>query len=57
MPAFIAAVAASECGEAAMVRDAEGDWLREVPFEAAGDCSGGGGSVFKSGAIEGGGVI
>jgi hypothetical protein len=25
MPAFIAAVAASECGEAAMVRDAEGD--------------------------------
>ena len=30
MPAFIAAVAASECGEAAMVRDAEGDWLREA---------------------------
>ena len=25
MPAFIAAVAASECGEAAIVRDAEGD--------------------------------
>ena len=56
MPAFIAAVAANECGEAAMVRDAEGDWLREVPFEAEGDCSGEGGRVFKSGAIEGGGV-
>lgn len=56
MPAFIAAVAASECGEAAMLRDAEGDWLREVPFEAEGDCSGEGGSVFKSGAMQGGGV-
>lgn len=56
MPAFIAAVAASECGEAAMVRDAEGDWLREAPLEAGGDWRGEGGSVFKSGAIERGGV-
>lgn len=65
MPAFIAAVAASECGEAAMVRDAEGDWLREVlmlwlapgcGLEAEGEGRGEGGSVFKSGAIEGGGV-
>lgn len=57
IPAFIAAVAASECGEAAMLRDAEGDWLREVPFEAEGDCRGEAGSVFRSGgAIEGGGV-
>lgn len=57
MPAFIAAVAASECGEAAMLRDAEGDWFREVPLEADGDCSGEGGRVFKSGgAIEGSGV-
>jgi hypothetical protein len=57
MPAFMAAVAASECGEAAILRDAEGDWLREVPLEADGDCSGEGGSVFKSGgAMERGGV-
>lgn len=40
-----------------MLRDAEGDWLREVPFEAEGDCRGEAGSVFRSGgAIEGGGV-
>lgn len=52
MPAFMAAVAASECGEAAMVRDADGDWLREVPLEAEGDWRGEAGSVFKSGGIE-----
>lgn len=56
MPAFIAAVAARECGEVAIVRDAEGDWLREAPLEAGGDCRGEGGSVFKSGAIGRGGV-
>ena len=56
MPAFIAAVAARECGEVAIVRDAEGDWLREAPLEAGGDCRGEGGSVFKSGAIKRGGV-
>jgi hypothetical protein len=28
MPAFMAAVAASECGEVAMVREFVGDWLR-----------------------------
>ncbi len=39
-----------------MVREAEGDWLREVPLEAEGDCRGEGGSVFKSGAIGCGGV-
>lgn len=32
MPAFMAAVAASECGEADM-REAEGEWLRVVPSE------------------------
>ena len=66
IPAFITAVAANECGEAAMVRAAEGDALREVlmlwlppgcGLEARGDCSGEGGSVFKSGAMEGSGVI
>jgi hypothetical protein len=34
MPAFIAAVAARECGEvAADMREADGEWLREVPSE------------------------
>jgi hypothetical protein len=51
MPAFIAAVAASEWGEEAMLREAEGDWLREVPLEAEGDWMGDGGSVLRSGAM------
>lgn len=54
IPAFMAAVAASECGEEdAMVRVAEGDWLREVPLEAEGDASGEGGSELMSGAMVG----
>lgn len=44
MPAFMAAVAASECGEE---RDAEGDWLRELLL-------GEGGRELMSGAIVGG---
>lgn len=55
MPAFMAAVAASEleCGDVAMLREADGDWLREVSWEAEGDCRGEGGSVFRSGAMAG----
>lgn len=41
MPAFMAAVAASECGEA---RDADGDWFLELAL-------GEGGSELMSGAI------
>jgi hypothetical protein len=33
IPAFMAAVAASECGEEAIFREAEGDWLRDVPLD------------------------
>jgi hypothetical protein len=53
MPAFMAAVAASECGEDAMpeAREAEGDWLRDVPLEAVGDWRGDEGSVLRSGAM------
>jgi hypothetical protein len=47
IPAFMAAVAASEWGEDAMVREAEGEWLREVLLE--GDARGEGGSVLRSG--------
>jgi hypothetical protein len=47
IPAFMAAVAASEWGEEVMLRDAEGEWLREVP--AGGDARGEGGSVLRSG--------
>jgi hypothetical protein len=55
MPAFMAAVAASECGEGdAMVRVAEGDWLREVSLEAEGEASGDGGSELMSGILAGG---
>jgi hypothetical protein len=49
IPAFIAAVAARECGEEAMFREADGDWLREVPLE--GDCSGEGGRLLISGGM------
>jgi hypothetical protein len=47
MPAFMAAVAASEWAEAILVREAEGEWLREVPLggEATGEC----GSELRSG--------
>jgi hypothetical protein len=52
MPAFMAAVAASECGEAAMVREAEGDWLREVLLVGIeGEASGEGGSELMSGGM------
>ena len=52
MPAFIAAVAARECGEEeAMLREAEGDWLREVPLEGDGDASGDGGRELMSGGM------
>jgi hypothetical protein len=53
IPAFMAAVAASECGEdaAAMVREAEGDWLREMSWGGEGDASGEGGSELISGGI------
>lgn len=47
MPAFMAAVAASECGEAAMARVAEGEWVREVPLAACGE----GGRVLRSGGM------
>jgi hypothetical protein len=49
----MAAVAASECGEAAMVREAEGDWLREVLLVGTeGEASGeGGGSELMSGGM------
>jgi hypothetical protein len=53
MPAFMAAVAARECGEVAMLRDAEGDWLRDVLFVGDGDASGDGGSELMSGAMAG----
>lgn len=49
MPAFMAAVAASECGDEAIVRDADGDWLRDVPLE--GDWSGEGGKLLMSGGM------
>jgi hypothetical protein len=52
MPAFMAAVAAGECGEAAMVREAEGDWLREVLLVGIeGEASGEGGSELMSGGM------
>jgi hypothetical protein len=52
MPAFKAAVAASECGdEEVIVREAEGDWLREVPLVGEGDASGEGGSELISGGM------
>jgi hypothetical protein len=53
MPAFMAAVAASECGEeeVAMLREAEGDWFREVPLDAAGEARGEGGSELISGGM------
>jgi hypothetical protein len=54
IPAFMAAVAASECGEdaAAMVREAEGDWLREVLLVGIeGEASGEGGSELMSGGM------
>jgi hypothetical protein len=55
MPAFMAAVAASECGEdedaVAMVREAEGDWLRDVSLGGEGEASGDGGSELMSGGI------
>jgi hypothetical protein len=47
IPAFMAAVAASEWGDEVMLREAEGEWLREVP--AGGDARGEGGSVLRSG--------
>lgn len=49
MPAFMAAVAASEWGEVAM-RVLEGDWLRGEGDEACGDEAG---SVFRSGMCGG----
>ena len=49
IPAFIAAVAASECGDEAMVREADGDWLRDVPLD--GDWSGEGGRLLMSGGM------
>ena len=53
MPAFMAAVAASECGdEADMVRVLEGEWVREVPLE--GEACGEGGRVLRSGGMVGG---
>ena len=47
----MAAVAARECGEdeVAMLREAEGDWLREVDGE--GEASGEGGSELMSGGM------
>jgi hypothetical protein len=45
MPAFMAAVAARE---ADMVREAEGDWLRDAPFEGEGEACGLAGRVFRS---------
>jgi hypothetical protein len=53
MPAFMAAVAASECGEdaAAMLREADGDWLRDESLGGDGDASGDGGSELMSGGI------
>lgn len=60
MPAFMTAVAASECGEDAdMVRAADGEWVREVevPLEAEGDACGEGGRVFRSGGMAAVGVV
>jgi len=52
MPAFMAAVAARECGdEEDMVREAEGDALREVLFVGEGDARGEGGRELMSGAM------
>jgi hypothetical protein len=52
IPAFMAAVAASECGEAAMVREAEGDWLREVLWMGGeGEVRGEGGRELMSGGM------
>jgi hypothetical protein len=53
IPAFMAAVAANECGDddVAMVREAEGDWLREVSLGGEGEASGEGGSELMSGGI------
>lgn len=52
----MAAVAASECGEEAdMVREAAGDWLREVLL--GGEAWGEGGRVFRSGGMAGSGVM
>jgi hypothetical protein len=53
MPAFIAAVAARECGDddAAMLRDAEGDWPRDALFVGDGEASGDGGRELMSGAM------
>jgi hypothetical protein len=49
MPAFMAAVAASEWGDVAdMVREAEGDWFRETPVEGEGEACGLAGRVFRS---------
>lgn len=54
MPAFMAAVAASEWGEVAdMVREADGDCVREAPLEVEGEAWGDGGSVFRSGGMAG----
>lgn len=49
----MAAVAARECGEEeAILREADGDWLRGVPLEGGeGDVSGEGGRELMSGGI------
>jgi hypothetical protein len=53
MPAFMAAVAANDCGKdaAAIVREAAGDWLRDVSLGGEGEASGDGGSELMSGGI------